>query len=131
MFDSYSATTLRYNPDRCINCGRCSQVCPHGVFAGGERKAELVCPAACMECGACAGNCPVRAIEVESGVGCAWAMISAALRGKDMDSCACNCGGETGSCCSGGGEPAPNETDLNVSCSEDQGSPCCPRSEGR
>ena len=33
-----------------------------------------------MECGACALNCPVQAIEVQSGVGCAWAMISAALR---------------------------------------------------
>jgi ferredoxin len=83
MFDSYGTTTLRYYPDRCINCGRCSQVCPHRVFSGGEKRAVLVQPSACMECGACSGNCPVHAIEVESGVGCAWAMISAALRGKD------------------------------------------------
>ena len=84
MFDSYATTTLRYRRDRCINCGRCSEVCPHAVFLPGDEKAELVRPESCMECGACAGNCPVRAIEVDSGVGCAWAMISAALRGKEL-----------------------------------------------
>jgi len=108
MFDSYRTNTLRYYPDRCINCGRCSQVCPHRVFSGGEKGAVLVQPSACMECAGCSGNCPVHAIEVESGVGCAWAMISAALRGKDMDSGSCSCGGGAGSCCGGSGEPSCN-----------------------
>jgi NAD-dependent dihydropyrimidine dehydrogenase PreA subunit len=99
MFDSYTKNTLRYYEDRCINCKRCSQVCPHSVFAEGPEKAELVNPAACMECGACALNCPVQAIEVRSGVGCAWAMINAALRGKDLDSGECSCGGDEVSCC--------------------------------
>ena len=92
MSDSYAENTLRYFPDRCINCRRCTQVCPHGVFAEGAERAVLVHPRACMECGACAKNCPVQAIEVQSGVGCAWAMIGAALRGKDMDSAECSCG---------------------------------------
>ena len=100
MFDSYTETSLQYFPDRCINCKRCTQVCPHAVFSEGAEHAELVRPSACMECGACALNCPVQAIEVQSGVGCAWAMISAALRGKDMDSGECSCGGADGSCCS-------------------------------
>ncbi|WP_394697754.1 hypothetical protein [uncultured Methanomethylovorans sp.] len=65
----------------------------------GKEHVELVKPAACMECGAYAKNCHVQAIEVESGVGCAWAIIGAALRGKDMDHGECCCGGETGSCC--------------------------------
>ena len=99
MFDSYTETTLKYFPERCINCKRCTQVCPHGVFAEGTECARLDLPAACMECGACAKNCPVQANEVQSGVGCAWAMISAAVRGKDMDSGECSCGGEDGSCC--------------------------------
>jgi NAD-dependent dihydropyrimidine dehydrogenase PreA subunit len=97
MFNSYEETTLKYYPDRCINCKRCTQVWPHGVFAEGSEHAELINAPACMECGACAGNCPVNAIEVESGVGCAAAMIGAAIRGKDMDSGGCGCG--EGSCC--------------------------------
>ena len=100
MFDSYLGNTLRYDPDRCINCGMCSRVCPHGVFVPGRKSAVLAASVSCMECGACALNCPVQAITVQSGVGCAWAMISAALRGKDMDSGECSCGGEPGSCCS-------------------------------
>jgi NAD-dependent dihydropyrimidine dehydrogenase PreA subunit len=101
MFDSYEQNTLLYHTDRCINCKRCTQVCPHGVFTEGHDHVELVRPAACMECGACAQNCPVQAIEVQSGVGCAWAMISAALRGKNMDSGECSCGGDDGSSCCG------------------------------
>ena len=104
MFDSYTETTLRFHSDRCINCTRCIQVCPHGVFSPGPETVLPEHPAACMECGACARNCPVQAIEVQSGVGCAWAMISAALRGKDMDSGECSCGGDEGSCCGGSGE---------------------------
>jgi ferredoxin len=101
MFNSYTETSLDYYPDRCINCGRCLQVCPHAVFSEGAGAVELARPGACMECGACALNCPVQAIEVQSGVGCAWAMISAAIRGKDMDT-ECSCGGEGSSCCGEG-----------------------------
>jgi NAD-dependent dihydropyrimidine dehydrogenase PreA subunit len=97
MFNSYTGNTLRFYPEKCINCRRCTQVCPHGVFGDGEKQAVLTRPEECMECGACALNCPVQAIEVRSGVGCAWAMIGAALRGRDMDSCECGCGEE--SCC--------------------------------
>jgi NAD-dependent dihydropyrimidine dehydrogenase PreA subunit len=98
MFDSYTETSLAYDASRCINCKRCTQVCPHAVFAEGTEHAKLANPHGCMECGACALNCPVQAITVQSGVGCAWAMIGAALRGKDLDT-ECSCGGDDGSCC--------------------------------
>jgi hypothetical protein len=40
-----------------------------------------------MECGACQLNCPTHAIAVESGVGCAAAMIRAALTGQKEATC--------------------------------------------
>jgi len=100
MFDSYTKTSLSFDPALCINCRRCTQVCPHAVFTAGPTRVTLDRPSACMECGACALNCPVEAITVQSGVGCAWGMIGAALRGKDMDTESC-CGGANGSCCGG------------------------------
>jgi ferredoxin len=128
MFDSYFENTLRYYPERCVNCRRCTQVCPHGVFTEGIETAELVRPRECMECGACALNCPVQAIEVQSGVGCAWAMIAAAIRGRDMDSAECSCGGEAGSCCSGNVQESSYHADAGEtsSCCADSNheSPC-------
>jgi len=65
----------------------CSIVCPHGVFSTFGRVAEIVRLQACMECGACQLNCPPSAIKVNSGVGCAAAMILAALKGKKEAAC--------------------------------------------
>jgi NAD-dependent dihydropyrimidine dehydrogenase PreA subunit len=65
-------------------------VCPHGVFVSQNGKARLADKEACMECGACQLNCPTGAIQVESGVGCASAMIYAALTGKKNTSCCCD-----------------------------------------
>ncbi len=87
MFNSYQTNTLHYDQARCNGCGMCAAVCPHGVFAVNNRHAHLVRPEACMECGACQVNCPTSAISVDSGVGCAAAMISAALTGKKEATC--------------------------------------------
>ncbi len=106
MLSSYRTNTLQYDPELCINCKMCSLVCPHGVFASDERVARLVRREACMECGACQHNCPVSAITVDSGVGCAAAMIRAALTGKKEVTCGpatesscCPQDRETASCC--------------------------------
>ena len=72
--------TLEYNQPTCVGCGRCEEVCPHQVFVVNNKKASLIDRDACMECGACALNCPVKAITVESGVGCASGMINEWLR---------------------------------------------------
>jgi NAD-dependent dihydropyrimidine dehydrogenase PreA subunit len=89
--------TLTYDSSLCVGCEMCSIVCPHGVFEMGLRLAELVRPEACMECGACQRNCPSGAIRVDSGVGCAAAMIAAALTGGEP---ACGCDTDSGNCCS-------------------------------
>ncbi|MEM0449313.1 MAG: mercury methylation ferredoxin HgcB [Methanomassiliicoccales archaeon] len=83
--------TLVFFPGRCTNCGYCLQVCPHRVFQPGERRVRLARPEACMECGACQRNCAFGAIKVESGVGCAAAMIKAALTGKKEVVCGEDC----------------------------------------
>ncbi len=83
--------TLRFLPGKCIRCGMCWSVCPHGVFVPGERKARMVAPERCMECGACQRNCPAGAISVDAGVGCASAMIKAALTGSKEVTCGPEC----------------------------------------
>ena len=81
------ANTLQYDPKLCTNCGFCSTVCPQGVFEAGETSARMVNRSACIECGACMLNCEPRAIQVQAGVGCAAAMIQAALTGKKEPAC--------------------------------------------
>ncbi len=90
MFDAYAVNTLVYHPELCNGCAMCTAVCPHAVFEMNGRKARLVSPQACMECGACQLNCVTDAITVESGVGCAAAMIRAALRGQKEATCDCS-----------------------------------------
>lgn len=96
MISAYAVNTLRYNAELCIGCEMCWTVCPHQVFEPYDGKARIVNYEACMECGACQLNCPTNAITVDSGVGCASAMIRAALTGKKKatcgDSCCDSCG---------------------------------------
>lgn len=89
--------TLKYDPEKCIGCGMCTVVCPHRVFAMNSRKALPAKPDLCMECGACQRNCPPKAITVDSGVGCAAAMIQAALTGRKEATCGPDDGAS--SCC--------------------------------
>ena len=90
MFNAYLENTLVYSPQLCNGCAKCVEVCPHAAFEMDGRLAVLVRPQNCMECGACALNCVTGAIAVESGVGCASAMIRAALRGQKEASCSCS-----------------------------------------
>jgi ferredoxin len=89
-----NVVTLSLDTVRCNGCGMCATVCPHAVFDLEGGKARLVDRDACMECGACARNCPTGAISVNSGVGCAAAILRGAIRGTGFD---CGCGGS--SCC--------------------------------
>ena len=99
MHDAYATNTLEYDVEKCSGCGMCSTVCPHAVFAQPGDVAELAHHERCMECGACSLNCPTGAIEVESGVGCAAALMSAALRGKSDSEACCGPSDDGSSCC--------------------------------
>jgi len=90
MINAYLENTLIYDPKLCNGCAMCVAVCPHAVFEMEGRLARLVRPQACMECGACQVNCMTNAIAVESGVGCASAMIRAALTGQREVTCDCS-----------------------------------------
>lgn len=87
--------TLQLDATKCIGCGMCPTVCPHGVFVMTEGKAAVTDRDRCIECGACARNCPVEAITVKAGVGCASAIIHSWLTGEEPS---CDCGGGS-SCC--------------------------------
>ena len=89
MFNAYQENTLVYDTKLCNGCAMCVAVCPQAVFEMNGHLAKLVRPQACMECGACQVNCVTNAITVESGVGCASAMIRAALTGRKEVTCDC------------------------------------------
>jgi len=96
--EGIESNTLRYIPGRCINCGMCLVVCPHAVFVPGTRIVSLAQPERCIECGACMLNCPAGAIRVDAGVGCASAMINAALKGKSEPCCGADEDGGSACC---------------------------------
>ena len=101
MNDAYATNTLTYDAEKCSGCGMCSTVCPHGVFGQTGDVAELSRREQCMECGACSLNCPTDAIAVESGVGCAAALMRAALTGRSDDDACCGPRDDGGSSCCG------------------------------
>jgi len=84
-----NVVSLSLAAEKCIGCGKCTEVCPHGVFRMDEKKARIVDKDLCMECGACALNCPTEAIAVKAGVGCALAIIMGWFTGKEP-SCGCS-----------------------------------------
>ena len=91
MLNSYTTNTLTHDAQRCNGCRMCINVCPHGVFTAQNGSVSLARKEACMECGACMVNCSEGAIQVDSGVGCAAAMIMAALTGKKEATCGDSC----------------------------------------
>ncbi len=89
--------TLELDGERCVGCGLCTIVCPREVLRLDNGRARVIELDRCMECGACARNCATGGITVESGVGCATAVINAAL-GRTGDCCCTIEGGSSGSC---------------------------------
>ena len=82
-------TTLALDPELCVGCGTCLEVCPHGVFEPSGGKAALADKDGCMECGACALNCPTAALSVKPGVGCASYIIQTWLKRRGVKASGC------------------------------------------
>lgn len=93
-----NVTTVALYSGKCTGCGRCVEVCPHGVFRMHDKKAAITDKDLCMECGACALNCEFGAINVDTGVGCATALINSMITGGEP-TCGCSSEGEGGGCC--------------------------------
>lgn len=91
--------TLRLEQEICIGCGMCLTVCPQEVFSMAEGKAFIVEQDACMECSACKVNCPVDAIRVQSGVGCAHAVLHSMLGRSGKAGCSVGEKPGDGECC--------------------------------
>ena len=83
-----NVVTLQLDEKKCTGCGMCLNVCPHAVFTMNSKHAAIQSRDACMECGACSQNCPANAISVQSGVGCAAAVINSLL-GRNGGECCC------------------------------------------
>jgi MinD superfamily P-loop ATPase len=91
-----NVSTLQYSAKKCAGCGRCAEVCPRGVFVMQDKRATITDKDLCMECGACALNCEFDAISVNSGVGCAAALINSMITGGPPS---CDCSSTPGSVC--------------------------------
>jgi NAD-dependent dihydropyrimidine dehydrogenase PreA subunit len=90
--------TLKYAEEKCTGCGRCVEVCPQGVFEMHDKRAAITDRDLCMECGACARNCDFGAIAVNSGVGCASAIINGMITGGEP-TCGCSEISSGSGCC--------------------------------
>jgi MinD superfamily P-loop ATPase len=90
MRNMYEENTLRFERELCTDCGMCILVCPHEVFSQRNGEVLLAKPTACMECGACQLNCPFDAVTVDSGVGCAAALMYQAVTKKKDPVCGCS-----------------------------------------
>jgi NADP-reducing hydrogenase subunit HndD len=83
-----STPSLVRNPNKCIKCGRCAEVCHHvqetGILYSHFRSADVqVAPeygkslsdVACVLCGQCAAVCPVGAIHEKDDIARVWAAL--------------------------------------------------------
>src|SRR5512136_2165803 len=105
-----NVVTLRLDPVKCTGCVICLDVCPQAVLTRSNGKVTIATLDACIECGACQLNCPAGALSVRAGVGCAHAVINAALGRTSAD------------CCCIVESREPNDS---ASCAPSDGTTCC------
>jgi formate hydrogenlyase subunit 6/NADH:ubiquinone oxidoreductase subunit I len=65
---SSSVNPIIYDPEKCIGCNRCAQVCQCDILFPAEKKGEhpiVMYPGECYYCGACVMVCPKGAIQLK------------------------------------------------------------------
>lgn len=63
---SISPTTSWINPDVCIGCKICIDLCPYSAIEFDERRqVSVINEAMCKGCGSCAGYCPSGAAQIK------------------------------------------------------------------
>ena len=63
---SISPTTSWINPDVCIGCKVCIDLCPYSAIEFDERRqVSVINEAMCKGCGSCAGYCPSGAAQIK------------------------------------------------------------------
>ncbi|MBP2655218.1 MAG: ferredoxin [Firmicutes bacterium] len=80
-----STPSLVRNPNKCIKCGRCAEVCHHvqgtGILYSNYRSVDVMvepeygkslAEVACVLCGQCASVCPVGAIHERDDISKVW-----------------------------------------------------------
>jgi len=113
--------TLKLDEEKCTGCGMCLEVCPHAVLKMNGGRVEVRDRDACMECGACSRNCPFEAVSVQTGVGCAAAVINTMLGRTDATCC---CVVESG-CSPLAGEDQPCCGPAECGGESKKGATCC------
>ena len=63
MFNRIALVHLRFDSEKCVDCGKCASVCPMGI----DPKAQFN-SAECIRCGRCARACPTDSLAVHFGL---------------------------------------------------------------
>jgi len=63
-----SSMSALIDPERCVGCGRCREVCRYGAIS----KDYVVDKIACEGCGVCVYFCPQEAIELQESISGEW-----------------------------------------------------------
>jgi NAD-dependent dihydropyrimidine dehydrogenase PreA subunit len=76
----------------CVECGICSNFCPHGVYDKSKSPTPVVVnPNSCIDhCHGCQNQCPVGAISYVGDDG-----------NSGVSGCGCGCGDDNGGSCCG------------------------------
>ena len=64
LLDRFALLHIEFDPDRCISCLRCEEVCRSSCIKVTERRVDN---SRCVKCLDCVADCPVSAIRLQAG----------------------------------------------------------------